>query len=252
MTVSQLHTIFFDSPNNAYTTVRRLRKAGLLKVYKEEKISSAEPMILYLSNAGKALITRELDLLDHEIFAVPFKVLRSDVSRQNFLSVNNFRSLLLRADRDHADYQVHEWFSENTFRKKPDYVVIKNKKYPLYPDGVFFLETPDLFTYCYVEIDTGSETLGQFKTQLEVYRAYLATKLHSQRFKKNKFILLVMSSGKKRLAHIIEDAIDVGMTRNILFTTLSELTPETIFTRPIWRRLKGERLDMVSIASLAS
>lgn len=238
LTVAQLQKIFWNSANPTYTTLRRLRHAGYLKDFNEDNQDNpiSDGMILYCTPQAMTLLRQKLDLLDEEINKPPFKVLRNHNSRQTLLSVNDVRATFLRAGRDSADFHVREWIIENHFRSQPDYVRVRRKDKPVYPDALMHLETPDFYSYCYIEVDSGTERLEDVKAQLEVYHAYMRSDLHRQRFDSEGFRVLIISTGARRLKGIIAKAHEVGISGHFWFTSKDKLVSESLFTDKIWQQ----------------
>lgn len=246
MTVKQLTTVFFKSQSTAYKPLQRLRAAGLLA---DEPTPYTGEMLLYVTDRGAGLLREHLDYPD-EAITRPLKIIRNPNSAQTLHSVNAFRTRVLRAHRDSDKFHLLEWMDENRFRSQPDYVTVRNKRKPLYPDGLMHLELPDFYSYCYVEIDSGTERLDDVKRQLEVYDAYTDAGLHQKRFQSDGFRVLIISTTQRRLQGIIDKAHEVGIWSHFWFTTLDEIEPETFFTAPIWRRFKSEQETRMSLADV--
>lgn len=246
-------TIFWNSPNAAYTTLRRIRKMGYLHdFYEREGVPAhfGNEMLLYVTPQGAALLRNKLGLADADINRPPFQTLRNWNSRQTLLSVNNIRAIVLRAHRDSPDFQVLDWINEHRFRAQPDYVLVGKKQQPVYPDGLMILETPDFYSYCYIEVDSGTEERVVVKRQLAIYHAYIRTDLHQHRFQSAGFRVLLITTSNTRMKNLIRDAHEVGLSGHFWFTTRDAVTPATVFTGKIWRRYVDGVEKLLSLAEL--
>lgn len=192
-------------------------------------------MILYLTDKGVTILRGRLGYVDEDIHQ-PLKIIRSWNALQALIAVNNFRCQLMRADRMSEKFVILDWIVESHFRSNPDLVRVRNREKPVYPDGLMHLETPDFYSYCYIEVDSGSERLEDVKRQLEVYHAYIRSDLHKKRFNSAGFRVLIVTSSERRLQGIVAKAHEVGISGHFWFTTMEAVQSETVFTAPIWYR----------------
>ena len=240
LTIRQLIVWRWNSANPAYTRVRQLVEQGYLEQHFVTMVAAA-PMaatkVLTISALGAAVLARSYGY-DEGDFAFISPQITNWKTLQTVLATNDFRVALLRACHDQPDYQLVEWRNERRFRAHPILVPVKDKakRKPLFPDGFFILQHDQRRSYYFLEADNGTETYAQFRSQLEVYQAYMASGLHQEHFGVKSLNILVVTTTAQRAEKLRQLAMQVGGGRRYRFSTYQQTTPQAILTAPIWQR----------------
>ena len=158
------------------------------------------------------------------------------------LAVTDFRLLVQTAITTYSQLQMGEWVSEGEFLAQPDTITYpthngKTRKRQVRPDGFFTLLPPHNTSPLafLLEIDMSTEDNPRFaREKVKPGVAYLKSQAYRQRFGLRYGRYLVVTTGQRRLANMKTQTVRSGGTGLFYFTTFAELTPETIFTDPIW------------------
>jgi hypothetical protein len=243
LTVRQLVTWRFNSENPAYARISQLIKAGYLKVEFIPQIAAtpiAATRILTITELGAAVLVQTYQYDETQLnYASP--ALKNWKSLQTILATNDFRVSLLRAIRNNPLYELLEWRNEAVFRGNPIYVYTKDhttqKRKPVYPDGFFVLKNDRLRGFYFLEADNGTETYNQFRSQLEIYQAYIHSGQHEEIFGSKTMTILIVTTTEARSKKLQQLTAQVGGSTLYKFTTYSQATPERILSEPIWQRI---------------
>ena len=243
LTMRQLITWRWNSANPAYTRIRQLLQQGYLEQHFITMVAAAPiaaTKVLTISPLGAAALAQAYGYDEHDFyFASP--QIRNWKTLQTLLATNDFRVALLRACHDHPEYEVVEWRNEAVFRGKPIHVSVKDKsgqkRKPLFPDGFFILQHANRRSYHFLEADNGTETYAQFRSQLEVYQAYIASGLHQELFGVKTLNILIVTTTAHRLQKLQQLTAQVGGGQRYRFSLYAQATPQALLTTPIWQRL---------------
>jgi hypothetical protein len=243
LTIHQLITWRWNSANPAYTRLRQLVEQGYLEQHFITMVAAA-PMaatkVLTIAPLGAAALAHAYGYDEHD-FAFVSPQIKNWKTLQTLLATNDFRVALLRACRDHPEYELVEWRNEAVFRAQPIHVAVKDKsgqkRKPLFPDGFFILQHADRRSYHFLEADNGTETYAQFRSQIEVYQAYIASGLHQERFGVKSLNILIVTTTAQRLEKLRQVVAQMGGRQRYRFTLYAQATPQAILTAPIWQRV---------------
>lgn len=241
LTIQQLITWRWNSANPAYTRVRQLVEQGYLEQHFVTMVAAAPiaaTKVLTISQLGAAVLARTYGY-DESSFYFASPQIKNWKTLQTLLATNNFRVALLRACSDHPEYEVVEWRNEAMFRAKSIYVSIKGKekRKPLFPDGFFILQHANRRSYNFVECDNGTETYAQFRSQLEVYQAYITSGLHQEHFGVKSLNILIVTTTLQRRDKLQQLVTQVGGGQRYRFTTYEQAVSQAILTTSIWQRI---------------
>ncbi len=142
-------------------------------------------------------------------------------------------------------YQCRQWQTESELKADYDRVEItdaagEREKAAVIPDsqGVIVAggrSYPFLF-----ELDRGTMPLRRFKNKIKAYVEYYRSGGYEKRYNTQSITVLTVvstqakSGGEKRMLDLLAATEETTDKRWFWFTTLSKLTPETIFSAPIW------------------
>jgi hypothetical protein len=241
LTIRQLITWRWNSANPAYTRLRQLVEQGYLEQHFVTMVAAAPiaaTKVLTISPLGAAVLARSYGY-DEGNFAFISPQIKNWKTLQTILATNDFRVALLRACQDQPDYALVEWRNERVFRADPIYVPVKDKekRKPLFPDGFFILQHDNRRSYHFLEADNGTESYAQFRSQLEVYQAYMASGLHQERFGVKSLNILIVTTTPHRAEKLKQLTAQVGGGQRYRFSTYEQATPQAILTAPIWQRI---------------
>lgn len=243
LTIRQLITWRWNSANPAYTRVRQLIEQGYLEQHFITMVAVAPiaaTKVLTITPLGAAALAQAYGYDEHSFFFASPQI-RNWKTLQTLLATNDFRVALLRACQDQSEYALVEWRNEAVFRAKPLYVTVKEKssqkRKPVFPDGFFILEHANRRSYNFVEADNGTESYAQFRSQLEVYQAYIASGLHQEVFGVKSLNILIVTTTPHRLDKLRQLTAQVGGSQRYRFTLYAQATPQAILTAPIWQRI---------------
>lgn len=241
LTVSQLITLFWNSPNPAYTRLRQLVQAGYLEKHFITQIRAApaaSPMVFTISKQGAAVLTEHFGY-GREDFHFVSRQVKNWQSLQLLQATNDIRVALTRACWEDPAYELVEWRNELRFRSNPDFVYLEHKKVPVYPDGFCIVRRENARTLNFVEADSGSEGLPQVLQQLRIYMAYTQSGLYEQSFGTKFWRVLLVTNSLKRRDNIRKRLAALGGGANFWFTTFDELTVNSVLRQPIWVKTAG-------------
>lgn len=242
LTVPQLITLFWNSPNPAYTTLRRLIKLGLLE--KEPMTIVGKPPassshVYTITKPGAALLADWFGYTSEDLHFASRQT-RSWSSYRSLKMANDVRVALTRACWDSEDYELVNWQNEAAFRADPDYVYIRNKRTPVYPDGYCVISGNGIRTYNFIESDGGTEGLQQVTRQMRIYLEYVASGLYEQRFGTAFWRVILVTNSIRRMNNIRKRVAEIGGGVNFLFSTFDDISPESVLADPIWYGIRGE------------
>jgi hypothetical protein len=262
---NQLQRLYFpvQRENHHSRTVHcRDRLAKLFHhgyVWRDErgvKISDArKPLVYFLDKKGAELLIQyagiDVDTFDWH----PRDSLRgaSDLFLDHLLQINEVRiALTMAAPLAHAE--LVRWVDDKTLRSRhwKDYVTLTHEqgttqKVAIVPDGYGQLSSRDqsgaqIFDYFALEVDmatsTGWATDSQQRSwgrKVKAYLAYHSSGLYQARYATQSLRILTVTTGERRLAHLMAWTERAGGKARFWFTTLEDIQQQNILTDPIWR-----------------
>jgi len=163
------------------------------------------------------------------------------------LVVNYFRIDVILAAHKSRSLTLQRWVPESEFWSFPDTVEYKtangkSKKRKVIPDGFFTVRQPHVSQpgmmeelAFLLEIDMGTEDNPRFaREKVRPGVAYLKSEDYQARFGVNYGRWLVVTTGKTRLANMKDQTEHSGGSQLFHFTTMTQVSPETVLTGPIW------------------
>jgi hypothetical protein len=93
-----------------------------------------------------------------------------------------------------------------------------------------------------VEVDRGTELLSRFAPQIAVYEAYVDSGQYQERFEARSLRILVVTTTARRLSSLVRVTQGAGGDRKYHFATFDQISPATVLTGAIWRRLETDGL----------
>jgi hypothetical protein len=242
LTVSQLITLFWNSPNPAYTRLRQLVKHGYLEQHYITQITAApaaSPSVYTISKQGGVVLAQRFGYTEDELNPISRQI-KNWQSYQPIKATNDIRTALMRACWENQEYELASWRNEALFRMSPDMVYINGKPTPVYPDGFCIVTKGDATTYNFVEADSGTEGLTQVASQIRIYLEYTKSGLYEQVFGTKFWRVLFVTHSPRRLENIRNKVVELGGGANFWFTTFDKIGVEQILHQPIWLKTRGQ------------
>lgn len=242
LTVEQLQVLFWNSPNPAYTRLRKLVKHGYLVKHYITQITAgpaASPMILTISSQGAAVLAVTFGYSKDDFHFISRQV-KNWKTYQPIRAVNDFRVRLMRSCRESDEYDLVEWRNEAVFRARPDHVFVRGKKKPVYPDGFCVVTRGRARSFNFIEVDSGTEGLAQFKGQIEIYQAYVQSGLYEQTFGTRFWRVLVITNSARRMENLRRKVCETGGEENYWFATFDRIQIGGLLSEPIWMKARGK------------
>jgi hypothetical protein len=237
---SQIEALFFASRSTAQYRLQRLYQHEFLERHFLSVVSGsplASPIVYTLGKRGAKLLVDRFGLTPDAI-RLPKNTTYSWGFLEHLLTINAVRVAVTLACRKEG-WELETWEDEPIFRAQPDYVELLTKRgkpvrKPVLPDGYFCLRVPQGKARFFLEVDRGTEPHSKFKPQVEVYQAYTHTGGYQARYQATSLRILVVTTTSRRLSQLKAATQAAGGDRKYYFTTLEQITPETILTTPIW------------------
>jgi hypothetical protein len=151
------------------------------------------------------------------------------------LAVNDVRIAFELAARTHDDHQLLMWLPEEEVK---DRFFFGDRWHTLTPDAFWRYEVRKRVLSAFVEVDQGTMPNKRFKEKVERYFAYDISGRYVERYKGQRFRVLVITNSLARLANLKNTAAQVTQ-RYCWFTTLSTLSENEVLA-PIWEIVGNE------------
>jgi len=142
---------------------------------------------------------------------------------------------------------LETWTPESEFWAYPDRIeyIFQGKKMHRYirPDGFFVLSTSEHVIRYLLEIDRSTEDNPRFlREKISPGLAYVKSQAYEERFGHRSGRWLVVTTGERRLANMLDQARRAKAKGSFYFTTFAQVNPQTILQAPIWRRADRDEL----------
>jgi hypothetical protein len=248
LSTEQIEALFFTSRSTAQYRLSRLFQHEFLDRHFLSVVTHApakSPALYTLGKRGAQLL---VDRFNYDRSRIRL-LKRANLGWQTVehtLKVNDLRVAITLACRA-ADLTLETWLDEAAFRAQPDYTVVKDKsgrerRKPVFPDGYFAVRSPQGTARFFVEVDRGTELLSRFAPQIAVYEAYVDSGQYQERFEARSLRILVVTTTARRLSSLVRVTQGAGGDRKYHFATFDQISPATVLTGAIWRRLETDGL----------
>lgn len=233
----QLQTLFFSSKNACQRALARLYDHAFLERKFLPVLYGRSPTLYVLDKRGADLLRSERGYEDLVWYSTN-KDLKTDFI-EHTAALNDFRlSIVVSARR--AGLELITWASESQLKADYDRVRVAHLRQAVsvIPDGYFVLNTLHGKAHFFVEIDRGTETLQRFKQKVRAYVAYHESGGYEQRYGTQSLRILTVVTGAGRLSNLhlatAQVTEETRGKRRFWFALASDLTPETVLTKPVW------------------
>jgi hypothetical protein len=237
----QIETLLFGSRQTAQLRLAKLYDHGFLDRRPLPTIGGAasSPILYVLDKRGAELLRAEYGI-DAQVQKKGKKL--GVKFLEHTIDINTFRVAVVVAARD-SDYELEQWIDDQSLSADYDRVDIPTPKgtsrsVAIIPDGYFVLNVPWISgrartRFC-LELDRGTMDLGRFKSKILAYIAYVESGAYSQRYQSKSLRVLTVTTSLARLANLKAKTEQAGGHEAFFFTTLDQVSSETIFHDEIW------------------
>lgn len=247
---SQLQRHFFGS-----ATPARDRLESLFDHYFLERIlqpvvegEGRSPTLYLLGKRGAELLQTERGYSELRWYSSS-RDLKPD-KLEHSLAINEVFLAVAFACRE-SGYECSQMKAESELRADYDYVVLTNstgkrEKVAVIPDSQFVIIANGQKFPFLLELDRGTMPLRRFNTKVRAYVAYYESGGYEKRYQTRSLrVLTVVStsakSGGERRLRALKKATERETDKKwFWFTTLQQLTAETILHAPIWYQARNE------------
>lgn len=244
----QVQTLEFNSASPAYERLEKLYHYEYLNRHFITQVTTApaaSKMVYSITELSATVLAVTFGYTSSDI-NYPGRAVSNWKTLQPILAVNDFRVHLMRAANEFDGFKLLRWIPEKDFRAHPDVVYVKDskgktKKSPFYPDGYAILQTPLGEARFFVEVDSGTEGLEQFRSQIKVHQEYMLSGLYQERFKTDILRVVVVTNSDKRLRDLRRAITQVGGGTRYWLTTFHRATWRDLLTAPIWYKVTDDK-----------
>lgn len=239
LTTQQLCTLFFPSMHQAYARLSHLYHHGYLDRrfmgVHADKMNT--PMLYVLDKRGAELLRVQQGM--EVAWSNDLKHV-TPTFLEHALAINDVRVAVAKACETSVDFHLVNWVGENDLKADYDRVTILSDKgrkldVSLIPDSYLVLETPKGTAHFLLELDRGTMTTQRFKTKILAYQAYYQSGAYQRRYETRSLRVLTVTLSDVRANNLRKATETAGGKQRFWFTTLDQITPQTILTTPIWQ-----------------
>lgn len=158
---------------------------------------------------------------------------------EHTLRINDIRIAVTLAAREKG-YRVEKWLDEAQLKSQEmkEYVPVRdengNRMVGVVPDGYFVLHLGDRRAHFFLELDRATMSNSRWATRVRAYLEYIDSGKYTERYQTTSLRILTVTTTEKRLKNLKETTRKTGGENLFWFTTLDQVSPSTVFFRPIW------------------
>ncbi|MFC1789050.1 replication-relaxation family protein [Thermodesulfobacteriota bacterium] len=234
---TQIETLFnFKCARRVNSRLRKLYDHYYLSRSFLPTVRGSAKAIYYLGPQGIAVVCEELGI---DMTLIKRKCEATSKLRELFLShameLNNVRIAFSLGIENHHEMELERWINDNDCKQEyrtpaPGKTVVRRFR----PDGYFrFCYQGKLYSF-FLEHDRSTMTLGRFTGKVKSYIDFGVLGYYRQRFGVKYFRVLVITKTRERLYNL-KKAVETVTDKLFCFTTIEQVTPNTVFG-PIWQR----------------
>lgn len=235
----QLQALFFSSRAAAQRRLALLYHHGFLErqfLLVRPGIMNS-PTLYLLDRRGEELLRAEYGMEE-----VSWNTSHNHVSSDfldHALAINDVRIAITLACQE-SGYELLDWHSESQIKQDYDRVQVKSaqgrsRSVAVVPDSYFALATRFGNTHFFLELDRGTMTTRRFRDKVEAFLAYYRGGGYEKRYGARSLRVLTVTLSQRRLENLKAVTEEAGGTVWFWFGVLSDLTPETVLTQPVWQ-----------------
>lgn len=242
LSFSQIQRLFFTGKSQTEQRLKLLYQHGYLARPNEVQRRRLREMVYWLDKKGADIVASLSGTPLPEFY---WRKEPRWFQIEHDLAVNDFRLDLNAACSQDSITKLENWIPESEFWAFPDKVTYsfqgRAAKRNIRPDGFFVINTGQHRIRCLLEIDRSTEDNPRFyREKLLPGLAYLKTQAYEERFGHRSGRWLVVTTGERRLANMLNQARRAKADGLFYFTTFDKIDPTTLLASPIWRRADSE------------
>ena len=247
--LSQYHIerLFFPSKDRTQQRLRLLYDHAFLeRCWEPQRVGDTgrTPNLYVLDRKGADLLRAErpaIEVVWHHSYKDP-----SGEYLRHLLPLNDFMVVVRLAAR-HKGYEIGEWMTEAELKSSPQRVRVqtasgRRRDVTVIPDS-FFSVRHDSYVYPFlVEQDGTTQTSKVIKQKIRMYNAYYSSGKYTDRFGYKSFRVLFVTATGRRMQSLKQwtEELQVDGEHHFYFAVHSQLSPKTVFDRPVWFRAGSE------------
>lgn len=161
---------------------------------------------------------------------------------EHALAINDVRIAVTLAARSKG-YRIEKWLDDNQLKSDvmKDYVTVKGQRrterVAIIPDAYFLVDLGERRAHFFLELDRATMSSTRWKTRVLGYKTYTESGKYEQRYHTRSLRILTVTTTQARLENLKKTTEAASNQKLFWFTTLDQITPETVFIAPIWLRV---------------
>ena len=253
----QLQRLFFPSKDRTQQRLRLLYDHAYLdRRFQPQRVGETgrTPNLYVLDRKGSDLLKAErpeLEVVWHHSYKDP-----SDEYLRHLLPLNEFMVVVTLAAKSRG-YKVHEWQTEAQLKAAPQRVRVqtatgRKRDIAVVPDTFFSIQQGRYIYPFMVEQDGTTQTAKVIKQKIRMYHAYYTSGKYTERYGYNSFRVLFVTGSGKRLQSLKRwtEELNLDGQHHFYFAVHSQLSPKTLFDRPVWYRAGSqEPLELLTTST---
>lgn len=268
LTSKQIQLLHFTAIQLTHRRLDKLLKAGLINRFSSDDVSS---YIFYIDVRGINLLKNTNDLVNDESATINQVTPRNPLFLKHFLLINEFQIFMrIACNQSNINLRgfIPEYLGDGSGKHGYGRYIQDSIQFPKadeptihIPDAVFALLRKQETGLFFLEIDCGTETIGNPNKGLLKYLNFYCEYFRQQKFKRYEkdfdtsgltfFHLLIVTSSQKRLLNIqkviYNSSLPDEFKELIFLTAQSEISPKNFFNT-IW--YSGDPYDTFSYSIL--
>ncbi len=205
------------------------------------------PKAIYTLDRKGAEVLQETKGIDPELLRARIK--QNEVGERylkHSLMISNFRAILSLVTNEEKNLELLFFRQDKGLENR---IKIKNKTYPVIPDGFFGLEDQKGKFYFFLEADRSTMSNRRYLSKLKAYWYWKKEKGQTKKFNIKNFRVLTLTKSKERAESLRETALKLKEVEkaNLMtfwFSDESKISledPQTIFNK-IWKIANDDEL----------
>jgi hypothetical protein len=221
----------FGVARRANFRLRQLTQAKLLRRFFVGSVAHGRKAMYTLSPKGAELVDAKLG----GITRPSNRIVVSDAFVAHQTGINEVYVALKYRPIPQAGIHLRRWL---VFRQSISEAI------KLTPDAYFELDTSDGIRAVFLEVDLGTEALGEWQKKTAFYVQLAVSGEFVKRFRQPQFRVLVVASSDRRVANI-RATVAKSTDKIFWFTTLENINRDGLWS-PVWLRpLGGQRHSLL-------
>jgi hypothetical protein len=238
LTRTQIERLFnFKCTRRVNSRLRKLYDHHYLSRNFLPTIRGSAKAVYYLGTKGVSLVAEELGI---DLNLIKRKCKSTSKLSELFLShtleLNDIRIAFSLGLENQPKMELERWINDNDCKQEYRSAGLGKEVIRRFrPDGYFrFWYQGKLYSF-FLEHDRSTMTLGRFTSKVQSYIDFDVMGYYRQRFGVKFYRVLVITKTCERLYNL-KKAVEIVTDKLFWFTTLEQVTPNTVFDQ-IWQRV---------------